>query len=402
MKPTKLKRRKNKSLRHILLLTISLLSTINGFSQGNLIDNMAQIKQGVKSKRVSSYAKSGANDDFIGGIKDSSKFVLFNVEGAGIIKHIWITIAPQDIERNDIILRMYWDGHENPSVESPLGPFFGQGWNEHYLFNSMPLSAAPKDGYALVSYFAMPFSNGAKIEIENQTGRDISSLYYYVDYEEYEELPENLGRFHAWYNRELTLGSPKAEEFHRSLKEEDKYNKKGEHNYLIADIKGKGQFVGVNYYVHYPGMIWYGEGDDMFFIDGDKTPTLNGTGTEDYFNTSWGPKTKFQYPFYGAPRVNENIGWFGRSHVYRFHITDPVYFDKSLKFSIEHGHNNNMNIDLASVAYWYQQKPAEKLLPIPNKAQRAPKRVLGDWDMIDKRKVWLKSIENEYDEWEDE
>ncbi len=392
----------NINLRLLFLLTISFLSATNGFSQGNLIDNMAQIKQGVKSKRVSSYAKSGANDDFIGGIKDSSKFVMFDVEGAGIIKHIWITIAPQDIERNDIILRMYWDGHENPSVESPLGPFFGQGWNEHYLFNSMPLSAAPKDGYALVSYFAMPFSNGAKIEIENQTGRDISSLYYYVDYEEYEELPENLGRFHAWYNRELTLGSPKAEEFHRSLKEEDKYNKTGEHNYLIADIKGKGQFVGVNYYVHYPGMIWYGEGDDMFFIDGDETPTLTGTGTEDYFNTSWGPKTKFQYPFYGAPRVNENIGWFGRSHVYRFHITDPVYFDKSLKFSIEHGHNNNMNIDLASVAYWYQQKPAEKLLPIPNKAQRAPKRILGDWDMVDKRKVWLKSIENEYDEWEDE
>ncbi len=402
MKKKNLFFKKNINLRLLFLLTISFFSATNSFSQGNLIDNMAQIKQGVKSKRVSSYAKSGANDDFIGGIKDSSKFVMFDVEGAGIIKHIWITIAPQDIERNDIILRMYWDGHENPSVESPLGPFFGQGWNEHYLFNSMPLSAAPKDGYALVSYFAMPFSNGAKIEIENQTGRDISSLYYYVDYEEYEELPENLGRFHAWYNRELTLGSPKAEEFHRSLKEEDMYNKTGENNYLIADIKGKGQFVGVNYYVHYPGMIWYGEGDDMFFIDGDETPTLTGTGTEDYFNTSWGPKTKFQYPFYGAPRVNENIGWFGRSHVYRFHITDPVYFDKSLKFSIEHGHNNNMNIDLASVAYWYQQKPAEKLLPIPNKAQRAPKRILGDWDMVDKRKVWLKSIENEYDEWEDE
>ena len=392
----------NIHLRLLFLLTIGFLSAINGFSQGNLLDNMAQIKQGVKSKRVSSYAKSGANDDFIGGIKDSSKFVMFDVKGAGIIKHIWITIAPQDIERNDIILRIYWDGHENPSVESPIGPFFGQGWNEHYLFNSMPLSAAPKDGYALVSYFAMPFSKGAKIEIENQTGRDISSLYYYVDYEEYKELPENLGRFHAWYNRELTLGSPKAEEFHRSLKEKDLYNKKGEHNYLIADIKGKGQFVGVNYYVHYPGMIWYGEGDDMFFIDGDKTPTLNGTGTEDYFNTSWGPKTKFQYPFYGAPRVNENIGWYGRTHVYRFHITDPVYFDKSLKFSIEHGHNNNMNIDLASVAYWYQQKPAKKLPPIPNKAQRAPKRILGDWDMINKRKVWLKSIENEYDEWKDE
>lgn len=148
-------------------------------------------------------------------------------------------------------------------------------------------------------------------------------------------------------------------------------------------------------------MIWYGEGDDMIFIDGDKTPTLHGTGTEDYFNTSWGPKTKFQYPYYGAPRVNDNIGWLGRTHVYRFHILDPIYFDKSLKFTIEHGHSNSMNIDLASVSYWYQQKPANKLPPIPNKVQRAPKRILGDWDRIKARKLWLKSIENEYDEWED-
>ncbi len=101
------------------------------------------------------------------------------------------------------------------------------------------------------------------------------------------------------------------------------------------------------------------EGDDMIFIDGAAQPTLHGTGTEDYFNTSWSPKEPFQHPYFGYPRVNADdkgyfTGWMGRTHVYRFHITDPIYFDRSLKFTIEHGHNNALVLDLRSVAYWYQ------------------------------------------------
>ncbi len=107
--------------------------------------------------------------------------------------------------------------------------------------------------------------------------------------------------------------------------------------------------------------MWYGEGDEMVFIDGDERPTLNGTGTEDYFNTSWSPKELFAHPAFGYARVNNGTGWLGRTHVYRFHLTDPVHFEKSCRFTIEHGHNNNLTLDLASVAYWYQDTAA----PLP-------------------------------------
>jgi hypothetical protein len=121
---------------------------------------------------------------------------IFNVNGAGHINHIWITIAPtpEDLPRNDIILRMYWDGNDFPSVESPIGPFFGQGWNESYPFSCLPLAVGPVEGRSLVSYFVMPFSKGARIEIENQTSKEIRAFYYYIDYVETENPPKKMGR----------------------------------------------------------------------------------------------------------------------------------------------------------------------------------------------------------------
>src|SRR5690606_14593994 len=222
-----------------------------------------------------------------------------------------------------------------------------------YTFQSQPLVAAPGDAKALVSYFAMPFERGARIEIENQSDRNIDAFYYYVDYYEMDKLPADMGRFHAWYNQELTETTADEGENEWATLGDVGNNKTGASNYLFADIKGKGQFVGVNYYIQCPSPIWYGEGDDMIFIDGSKTPTLSGTGTEDYFNTSWSPKEHFQHPYFGYPRVNTTdrsweTGWIGRTHVYRFHITDPIYFDKSLRFTIEHGHNNVLVLDLRS------------------------------------------------------
>ena len=143
-------------------------------------------------------------------------------------------------------------------------------------------------------------------------------------------------------------------------------NTTGDRNYLIADIVGKGHYVGVNYYVDNPSVMWYGEGDDMFFIDGEPWPaSLHGTGTEDYFNTSWSPNALYQHPYFGYGRVPSGTGWLGRTHVYRFHMSDPVYFDKSLRFSIEHGHNDNLTLDLSSVAYWYQSRAAQAVPALP-------------------------------------
>ena len=353
---------------------------------------LAKIKSDIKSKRVSSYDKSGGNNDRFEHIKAGEKRLIFDISGAGIINHIWITIAPppEKLNRNDIVIRMYWDGHNFPSVESPIGPFFGQGWNESYDFSSLPLAVGPVKGRAMVSYFAMPFSNGAKIEIENQSDQEIRAFYYYVDYVEMIDLPEDMGRFHAWYNHELTEALDDGENEWSTLGNQGK-NPTGEENYLIADIRGKGHFVGVNYYVHSPSPMWYGEGDDMIFIDGDSKPTLHGTGTEDYFNTSWCPKTLFSHPYYGYARVNDDIGWLGRTHVYRFHISDPIYFDKSLRFTIEHGHNNCLTLDLASVAYWYSSPPLSRLAPIPDRESRKPKDFIGQWQIHRWRNEWRKN-----------
>jgi len=272
---------------------------------------LAQIKQGVKSRRVSSYDRSGDNHDNIGVIKKGERRIIFDAKGAGIIDHIWITMGPEPsvLSRNDVIIRMYWDGASYPSVVSPIGPFFGQGWDESYLFTSAPLAATPSNGQGLVSYFAIPFAQGGRIEIENQAGVDIQPLYFYLDY----------------------------------------------------------------------------------VIDGDSLPTLNGTGTEDYFNTSWGaPKTPYSTPYFGYTRINNDMGFLGRTHIYRYNKSDPIYFDKSLKFTIEHGSNNVLTLDLASVAYWYLSE-ASPVPAIPDKEGRKPRPLINIGDIHRWRDAWRKS-----------
>jgi hypothetical protein len=254
----------------------------------------------------------------------------------------------------------------------------------------------------MVSYFVMPFAEGARIEVENDTGRGIDAFYYYVDYVEMDELPPDAGRFHAWYNHELTEAPAGGENEWGVLGPQGK-NTTGEGNYVFADIEGKGHFVGVNYYVHSPGPIWYGEGDDMFFIDGEAWPSsLHGTGTEDYFNTAWVPKTLFSHPYYGYARVNDDFGWLGRTHVYRFHIADPVYFDRSLRAGIEHGHDNALTLDLASVAYWYQREPHKPFPELPDREARAPMPFTEHWQIHLWRDAWRREMGNDAKLWGNE
>jgi hypothetical protein len=397
-----------RQLPHLLVLALAavlLAPTILGAQavEGTLVD-LARLKDGTTSKRVSSFDRTGGNNDRFENIPDGERRTLFDVEGAGMINHIWITIAPPppSLNRNDIILRMYWDGSDAPCVESPIGAFFGQGWDESYNFSSLPLAAGPREGRGLVSYFVMPFSDGARIEIENDSGEPIHAFYYYVDFVALESLPEDMGRFHAWFNHELTDALAEGEN-EWSLLGPQEENTTGADNYLIADIEGKGHYVGVNYYVHSPSPMWYGEGDDMFFIDGEEwPPSMHGTGTEDYFNTSWSPKEPFSHPYYGYGRLNEDVGWLGRTHVYRFHITDPVYFQESLRFSIEHGHNNNLTLDLATVAYWYQTDPHKSYPPLPDREARTPKPFIGPVDLHRWRHEWRKNAGGDAKLWGDE
>lgn len=375
------------------LVALALAAPVHAQGAGTPTLELARLQKGVKTRRVSSYDKSGGNNDRLEGIAPGQRRTLFEVKGAGVIDHIWITIAPPPpaLSRHDLILRMYWDGETSPSVEAPVGDFFGQGWDESYPFSVLPLAAGPREGRAMVSYFPMPFASGARIEIENDSAQKVDAFYYYVDYQEMASLPADLGRFHAFYNHALTEASPEGENEWSVLGPQGK-NTTGDRNYLIADIEGKGHYVGVNYYVDCPSPMWYGEGDDMFFIDGERWPSsLHGTGTEDYFNTSWSPNVLFQHPYFGYARVNGGTGWLGRTHVYRFHLADPVYFDRSLRFSIEHGHDNNLTLDLSSVAYWYQSEPHKPFPAFPSREARKPKPKIGEVDIHLWRDAWRKA-----------
>ena len=380
----------------LLALAIGLGSS-PAWAQGEMDNeffNLAKMKTGLKNKRISSTDRTGGNRDHLTPLKPGEKRTIACIEGSGVINHIWITIAPPppELNRNDIILRMYWDGNDYPSVESPIGPFFGQGWDERYNYSSFPLSAGPVDGTGLSCYFAMPFAKGARVEIENQTDRNIDAFYYYIDYVQMEELPEGMGRFHAWYNHSLTEALPEGETEWAATGPQ-RNNTTGTLNYTFIQTKGKGHCVGINYYVHCPTPMWYGEGDDMWFIDGEEKASLLGTGTEDFFNTSWCPKQPFAHPYFGYPRVNNDLGWLGRTHVYRFFIADPIFFESELKGTIEHGYANNLTLDLATVAYWYQDQ-AVALPTAPTKEQRALKPLINSIDIHRWRDAWRKSKGN--------
>lgn len=353
----------------------------------NSLDDLARLRDG-RSKRISSYDRAGGN-------RDATEFAagetvtIAKIAGAGCIRHIWITVGHTDpMYKRNMILRMYWDGCKTPSVECPLGDFFGQGWGEEYSYSALPLSAALINGRALNCYFPMPFAKGAVIAIENDSDAPCS-VFYHVNYEEYDAAPADLGRFHAnWLRscREPVMG---VENEHRQVYDPNNPNLSGEFNHPIIDAEGRGHYVGVNYYVDCPSTVWYGEGDDMFFIDGEKwPPSVHGTGTEDYFNSAWGPKTVFLHPYYGYARVNNETGWLGRTHCYRFHVEDPIIFHKSLRGGIERGHANCLAVDIVTVAYWYQTLPPKPLPPLPDRAGRQNMPVVMPRDIHRWRQAW--------------
>jgi len=371
----------------ISFLTMSFLFSKEKILSNSLMDDIATLKN-YQSKRISSFDRSGKNADRLV-IKPGETAEIAQIKGAGIIKHIWITISCKDpMLRRNAILRMYWDGEKSPSVECPIGDFFGQGWGEKYNMVTLPLAVAPKEGNALNCYFPMPFSDGVMITVENQSDEQINAFYYYVDYEEHEAISPDLGRFHAFWNRELTEPLPEGENEWSTLGKQEA-NTDGERNYVIADIKGKGHFVGINYYMDSPSPMWYGEGDDMFFIDGEKwPPSLHGTGTEDFFNSSWCPKEIYLHPFFGYARVNNQTGWLGRTHCYRFFLESPIAFNESLRATIEHGHNNCLTFDLVTVAYWYQKEPHKPFPEIRPKEERQNLPAIGPVEIHIWRDAW--------------
>lgn len=371
------------------------------------LNRLPEIRK-FKRKRISSYDRTGGNADAIE-LKPGEKRVIMDVDGPGCIKHIWTTqsltsplneLFPFYVRHT--IIRMWWDGEENPSVECPLGDFFGLGHGETKDFNSLPLQMSPVNGKAMNSWWAMPFKTHAKIEIEYDVPKGSQlCMYYYIDYEMYEEWPSNstpIGYFHAQFHKMDYLDVRKdfstgkklsATEYQRGGKN-TRINGGYDRNHLILHAKGQGHYVGCHIDIDNKmkwwlpiSLCWPGEGDDMIFIDDDigGEPTLYGTGTEDYVNTAWGPWQKFDGLYHGI--IKGGYIPFGKMSYYRYHIEDPIAFEREIKVTIEHGHNNHRGDIWETTAYWYQTEPHLKLDPLPDYEHRMPRK--NHWI-----KTWIK------------
>ena len=299
------------------------------------------------------------------------------MEGPGVIEHIWITVTDKtsDADRfvlRDLVLRMYWDGEETPSVEAPLGDFFCCGFGQGCLVNSLPMAVNPNRGFNC--YFPMPFRKSARLTVENQHKNPVPAFFYQIDYCLYPELPENTGYFHAQWRRQAITDLAQ--------------------DYVVLDgVRGQGQYVGTYLALSTLERYWWGEGEMKFYIDGDKDyPTICGTGTEDYFGGAWsfthqegGRSVEQTYctPFLGYPYYSHHDqGVHNDYHnddcppmrgFYRWHILDPIRFSQDLRVTLQqigvsHGGMFERRDDVSSVAYWYQSEPHgafPALLPAP-------------------------------------
>lgn len=333
--------------------------------------------------RESSWDRTGGNSDFVT-VKPGETVTLANIRGAGSVNHIWMTVAdmnggtPESLDNDylrKLVLRIYWDGAETPSVLVPLGDFFGIGHARTANFASAPLQMSPQDGKGFNSFFHMPFADGARFELTSECEASDMRFYYYIDYDAFEDLESGLGRFHASWNRQApTDGATQGAESNPEYLFGG-VNLDGAGNYTILETRGRGHYVGcvlnITNLRHTEEWNWYGEGDDMIFVDGESfPPSLHGTGTEDYFNTAWCPSETYHAPYHGIT-LPGGPNWSGQISTYRFHVEDPVTFTTSIRVSIEHGHANKRCDDLSSTAYWYQEDVATGLV-LPPVTERLP------------------------------
>ncbi len=291
-------------------------------------------------------------------IKAKSTFTLADIDGPGAIQHIWLTCHPNMWRY--FILRMYWDGEQQPSVEVPVGDFFCNGWCERSNVNSLPVAVNPAGG--MNSYWEMPFRKSAKITMEN-IAEDDAVLYYQIDYT-LTEVPEDMAYFHAQWRRSNPL---KYKEVHT----------------IVDGVKGRGHYVGTYLAWQVNSNNWWGEGEIKFYLDGDQDfPTICGTGTEDYFGGAWnwehpqGQYGTYSTAFLGMHQVIKPDGLYRanqRFGMYRWHIMDPIRFEEDLRVTIQAlgwrsgGRYLPLQDDISSVAYWYQAEPHAAYPQLPGK-----------------------------------
>jgi len=322
--------------------------------------------------RSSSRESTGGNADYRT-VTPGQTLTLMDVDGPGLISHMWFTLAdgePFFLKR--VVLRIYWDGEESPSVEAPIGDFYGLGTGEIVPWQTPVLTVS--HDRAMNCWFPMPFAKHAKITITNEGKMSLGSLYWNIDYRtDTKPLPKDTLYFHAQYRQAQPNHGWTGEWYENGDPIVNyKRNVDGKDNYVWMEAQGHGQFVGVTMSILQNQDGWWGEGDDMFFIDGAATPTFIGTGSEDYFLGSWDfGGGGYSLPMNGAPLVGKEIAG-GRWSVYRFHMDSPIPFTKSFKATIEHGHANHRSDTFSSVAYWYQTEPHAAFPPLPDVSDRIP------------------------------
>lgn len=270
-----------------------------------------------------------------------------NIEGPGIISHIWFTLSrAADYVLKDCVLRIYWDDEAEPSVECPIGEFFGLGHGKYYSFHSIPFEVGNTRGYNC--FLPMPFRKRCRITFENGPNHPLRRLFYHINYKKLKSLPDDALYFHAQYRQ------AKPTDF--------------DEDYLVLEAEGRGHFVGLFYY-NRPAAGWWGDGGERIVVDGRVIP---GTGQEDYFCQGWSfgkgeQGLRFGSPLYGSAdkeRLAENT-------FYRFHIEDPVPFKKTFRMTMRHGiRNERREDDYSTVAFWYQTEPHKKFPALPPAGDR--------------------------------
>jgi hypothetical protein len=315
-----------------------------------------------------------SNDDSLRPIPGETA-VLADLQGPGVISHIWVTVADNEYGWPRLLrLRIYYDGSATPSVDAPLGDFFAVGCGFEKEVRSLMVRDS-SDGRARNCYWPMPFRKSCKIAITNEGRRRVTCLYYHVDYQKVPSLPAHTPYFHARYRQMLPApadGKP----------------------YEFLSVTGRGHYVGTVLSVVQCEAGWFGEGDDMFWVDGQPRPSIKGTGSEDYFNDAWGLHVS-DGPYSGVT-VAEGTDLGSRMTAYRWHLVDPIPFTKSLKAEIEHKgwtYNADGSVKsafgertdlMSSVAFWYQEGIAQDQPPVPYGCARLPQ---GNAEQIEVEKA---------------
>ncbi len=331
-------------------------------------------RQNYRSLKQSSYDTSGGNSDRWP-IEPGQAQEVFNQKGPGVITHIWFTVAAQSQNYlKELVLRAWWDEEQNPSIETPLGDFFGLNLGQNFVYQSAFLNCSSIR--ALNSYLPMPYKKSARLTITNEGSQPVGSFYSNIDFQSVPTLPEDVLYLHASYNQ-ATPNAPTDNDWRTNGDANRLKNADGRQNYVFAEARGSGHLMGVTMGVLQNQNDWAGEGDDMIYIDDEAKPVIIGTGSEDYLCGAWNfgglaGANAFAHLYHGAPYIlgQERVG--GRYVCYRWHADNPVTFTKYMKHTMEHGHANHRADNFYSCCYWYQTEPHLKFPAMAAVAKRIP------------------------------